>query len=44
MMGWKGHVAHVGEMRNAYKFWSENVKGKYHLEDLGYGLDSSGSV
>jgi hypothetical protein len=21
-----GHVAHMGEIRNAYKFWSENLK------------------
>jgi len=33
-MRWGGHVAHTGEMRNAYKFWSENLKGRDHLEDL----------
>jgi len=26
-----GHVAHVGEIRNT-KFWSENLKGRDHLE------------
>jgi hypothetical protein len=24
---WGGHVACMGEMRNAHKFWSENLKG-----------------
>jgi hypothetical protein len=23
------------KMRNAYKFWSENLKGRDHSEDLG---------
>jgi hypothetical protein len=27
----------VGEIRNAYKFWSENLKERKHLEDLGVG-------
>jgi hypothetical protein len=35
-MRWAGHVALIGEMRNAYKFWSENLKGRDHLEDLGF--------
>jgi hypothetical protein len=34
-MRWVGHVAHMGEMRNAYKIWLENLKGRDHLEDLG---------
>jgi hypothetical protein len=25
----------MGEMRNAYKIWSENLKGRDHEEDLG---------
>jgi hypothetical protein len=25
----------MGEMRNAYKFWSENLKGRDLSEDLG---------
>jgi hypothetical protein len=25
----------VGEVRNAYRFWSDNLKGRDHLEDLG---------
>jgi hypothetical protein len=29
-----GHVARVGDMRNIYKFWSENLKGKDQTEDL----------
>jgi hypothetical protein len=29
-----GHVAHMGEMRNGNKFWSENLKGRDHMEDL----------
>jgi hypothetical protein len=27
----------MGDMRNAYKFWSENLKGRNHMEDLGIG-------
>jgi hypothetical protein len=34
-MRWVGHVARIGEMINAYKFWSENLKGRDQLEDLG---------
>jgi len=30
-----GHVARVGDMRNAYKILSENLKVKDRLEDLG---------
>jgi hypothetical protein len=30
-----GHVARVGEMRNAYNFWLENLTGRDHSEDLG---------
>jgi hypothetical protein len=29
-----GHVAHMGEMKNT-RFWSESLKGRDHLEDLG---------
>jgi hypothetical protein len=29
------HVARMGEMRNAYKFPSERLKGRDHSEDLG---------
>jgi len=36
-MRWVGHVVRVGEIRNAYKFWSENLKERKHLEDLGVG-------
>jgi hypothetical protein len=32
---WVGHVAHLGEMRNAYKILSDSLKGRDHLEDLG---------
>jgi hypothetical protein len=32
---WAGHVADMGEVRNAYKVWSENLKGKEHSQDLG---------
>jgi hypothetical protein len=29
------HVACIGVMRNSYKFfWSENLKGRDHSEDL----------
>jgi hypothetical protein len=34
-MRWVGHVARMGEMRNAYKIWSENLKARDHSEDLG---------
>jgi hypothetical protein len=34
-MGLAGHVACKEEMRNAYKCWSENPKGRDHLENLG---------
>jgi hypothetical protein len=27
-MRWAGHIALMGEAKNAYKFWSENLKGK----------------
>jgi len=30
-----GHVAHMGEVRNEYKIWLENLKGRDHLEDPG---------
>jgi hypothetical protein len=33
-MRWAGHVASIGEMRNAYNNLVENTKGKYHLGDL----------
>jgi hypothetical protein len=29
------YISHVGEMKNAYYFWSENLKGRDHLEDVG---------
>jgi hypothetical protein len=28
MMRWAGNVVHIGEMRNVYTFWSENLKGR----------------
>jgi len=34
MMRWGGHVARVEEMRIYIDFWSENLKGKDHSEDL----------
>jgi hypothetical protein len=34
-MRWIRHVAHMGEMYT--KFWSENLKGRDHAEDLGVG-------
>jgi hypothetical protein len=34
-MRWTGHVASMGEMRNAYKFWLGNLKGRDHSEDFG---------
>jgi hypothetical protein len=32
---WAGHVVRMTETTNAYKFWSENMKGRDHLEELG---------
>jgi hypothetical protein len=34
-MGWVGHVARMGEMRNTYKILVEILKGRDHSEDLG---------
>jgi len=33
MMGWAGHVTRMGEV-NAYKFSSEDLKGRVQSEDL----------
>jgi hypothetical protein len=30
-----GHVAHIGQIRNAYKFLVRKSQGTDHLEDLG---------
>jgi hypothetical protein len=30
-MGWAGHIAHVVEMRNAYRVLVEKLKGKRQL-------------
>jgi hypothetical protein len=32
---WTRHVAHILEMRNAYKILLENPKGRDYLGDLG---------
>jgi hypothetical protein len=32
---WEGHVERMGEIRKRTKFWSENLKERDHLEDLG---------
>jgi hypothetical protein len=32
-MYWTRHVARVGESRGPYRFWSENLSGKDHLEN-----------
>jgi hypothetical protein len=34
-MSCAGHVAHVGEMRNAYNNLTGKPNGKSHLENLG---------
>jgi hypothetical protein len=34
-MGWAGHAARVGEMRNVYKIFVGRHEGKNHPEDLG---------
>jgi hypothetical protein len=33
-MTWAGHVAHMGEMRNAYNIVVENLNGRDHSENL----------
>jgi hypothetical protein len=40
--GWPGHVARMGKERNAYGFWLEDLKSKYHLEEL--GVDDSSII
>jgi len=32
-MRWVGHVTCMADKRNAYSFWSENLKGRHHSED-----------
>jgi hypothetical protein len=34
-VGGADHVASMREMRDSTKFWSENLWGRYHLDDLG---------
>jgi hypothetical protein len=29
-----GHIGRMGEIKNAYKNWLENLKGREHLEEL----------
>jgi hypothetical protein len=36
-MGWAVHVVCMLEMMNAYKIWSENLKGRDHSEELDVG-------
>jgi len=31
-VGWAGHVVRVEEMRGEYRFWSGNLRERYHLE------------
>jgi hypothetical protein len=33
-MRWTRHVARMRDMGNAYKFWSENLKGRGQSVDL----------
>jgi len=35
MMMWEEHVARMEEVRNAYKIWLGNLKGKNYSEDRG---------
>jgi hypothetical protein len=32
-MRWTGHIAHMGEIRYAYKQIVESLKGRDHLQD-----------
>jgi hypothetical protein len=34
-MRWVGHVAGIGDIRNKYSIFVENLKGINHFEDLG---------
>jgi hypothetical protein len=34
-MGWVGHIACMGKMRNVYKILVGKLEGRDHLEDLG---------
>jgi len=34
-MRWAGHVACMGEMKGAYRFWWGNLRERDHLEDPG---------
>jgi hypothetical protein len=34
LMRWAGHVACVGEKRNACRVWCRKLKEKVHFEDL----------
>jgi hypothetical protein len=33
-MTWAEHVTRTGEIRNSYKIWSENLKGRDHSEEM----------
>ena len=37
-MRWVGHLAHIGNMRNGDRVFTEHLKEKDHLEDLGIYL------
>jgi hypothetical protein len=32
---WSEYVTHMGEIRNAYKIWSENLNKRAHFRDIG---------
>jgi hypothetical protein len=34
---WAGHVARIGETRNAYRIWLESQKERDHWDDYGVG-------
>jgi hypothetical protein len=36
-MKWVGNVACLGEIRNSYKLWSRNLKGRDHTKVLDIG-------
>jgi len=41
-MRWATHLPRMAEMRNVYKIFVENLKGKCHLQDLGMDLNVTG--
>jgi hypothetical protein len=39
-----GHVAHIGDVRNAYKIWSENLNSSPIVGSCEHGNEAYGSI